>query len=103
MNLEQIEARLVEACEWAVANGWKLKGNGEFGDAESRTCCALGAFNAQVDGQPENLKRIYDVLGLDDDQYESIGDGFDGTLSRLRTDPDLYAMGTRLRARFLLK
>jgi hypothetical protein len=98
-RLAEIERVLVEACEWAVENGWTLEGEGDFGDRETMRCCALGAVGAHLLGSPSQPIRIVMALGVEIHEALAIGNGFDG--DECVTDPEHHAIGQRLRQRFL--
>ncbi len=103
-KLAEIERKLDEACEWAVANGWTLT-QGFYGYTGPRTCCALGALlvanghDLEDSGLPRTVQTI-----LDTENDHEIARGFDGDTPEGSEDEELaaHAIGARLRAKYIV-
>lgn len=101
MKLEEIEAKLIAACDQAIANGWKIKQRCTV-DSVSGHCCALGASFAI--GKYDRTQ--YGLYGLalteyemDRDEAGMFIDGFDAGFPSINNPH--YEMGRRLRMRYV--
>ncbi len=97
-QLKSIEDKLIRTCEWVQKRGWRITSGG-YGNPEDNTCCALGAQYVRDGYSPTGGS--YGVLGLTIGEEVTIGYAFDGNGRGEREDPDLHAIGARLRARFI--
>lgn len=95
MDIAEVEAKLVAACERAIAEGWRIT-PGLTVAMGTKRCCALGAI--WVTGKP-NISPIpfaRSVLGCP--VLATFVAGFDGGM---QGSGDLYDLGARLRARYV--
>lgn len=102
MRLARIERTIAEAIDGALSRGWTLVSAGEYGDAKTRTCDALGALAVMLcdDPEPGGRHPSYRLLEVTEREHNAIGEGWDGQADDGRA-PDMYAIGARLRGRYL--
>lgn len=109
MNIAEVEAKLVDACEKAIVDGWTIAPGRMFG-VGVKECCALGAFVAPLSStftheyhggrENEAFIRAIGTLGIDHDQGAAIARAFDGRTTH-GFDSELADLGARLRARYV--
>lgn len=101
--IDTIEERLRAAIREAVADGWCLY-TGRMLDADTKTCCALGAVVRDSADRVLSDNMAFDEavhrLGIRDDEAVAIARGFDGIGAAGHSEA-LYALGARLRADYL--
>lgn len=101
-ELVTLEAKLVEACEWVQENGWRIVSH-QWGSTADNTCCPVGALAVFLGYGPSAYINAAVEAGFTNSGWFSVGAGFDGDIGwgQHTEYPEQYAIGARLRSRFL--
>lgn len=102
MTPEEIEKDLIEACDKAIAMGWKIT-PGVTHSARTKCCCALGALRA-IDPKAYPFQGVAQIglrrYGLHGSDIAALISAFDDRLTQFTNGP-FFQIGLRLREKYI--
>lgn len=103
MNIQEIEQKMIETCDRAIALGWVLTpGKTYYQEGDKKVCCALGASYA-VNPTWRYLGYLfaaYQAYGMQDGAARAFTRGFDAEDNHIYGSEPHFQLGSRIRAHY---